>query len=70
MKFGIIAAGEGSRLKQEGLTTDKPLIRLNGIPLLCRLINIFTSLNASDIVVIVNPLMPAVVNKICVLSQL
>ncbi|HAE24299.1 MAG TPA: nucleoside-diphosphate-sugar pyrophosphorylase [Prevotellaceae bacterium] len=64
MKFGIIAAGEGSRLKQEGLTTDKPLIRLNGIPLLCRLINIFTSLNASDIVVIVNPLMPAVVNYV------
>jgi len=62
MKFGIIAAGEGTRLRQEGLTTDKPLIKLNGIPLLYRLVNIFTSLHASDIVVIVNPQMPAVVN--------
>jgi 23S rRNA (pseudouridine1915-N3)-methyltransferase len=30
MKYAIIAAGQGSRLKQEGVMEDKPLVRLCG----------------------------------------
>jgi NDP-sugar pyrophosphorylase family protein len=54
MDFGIIAAGEGSRLVQEGITTPKPLIKIQGLPLIERLIRIFQNNGASSISVIVN----------------
>ena len=54
MDFAIIAAGEGSRLVQEGITTPKPLINIQGIPLIERLINIFLRNEAASISVIVN----------------
>jgi len=54
MDFAIIAAGEGSRLVQEGITTPKPLIRIQGVPLVERLIRIFLRNDASSISVIVN----------------
>lgn len=54
MEFAILAAGEGSRLANEGLTTPKPLVQLNGIPLLQRLIHTFEANHASKIHVIVN----------------
>ena len=54
MDYAIIAAGEGSRLAQEGIKWPKPLVRLNGIPLIDRLINIFLKNNASSIRIIVN----------------
>lgn len=54
MEFAILAAGEGSRLANEGLLTPKPLVPLNGTPLLQRLINIFEENNAGKIHVIVN----------------
>ena len=54
MKFAIIAAGEGSRLVNEGVTTPKPLVRLNGEPMINRLIRIFTTNGASSVSVIVN----------------
>lgn len=60
MKFAVIAAGEGSRLKQEGIIESKPLIRLGGEYMLSRLIRIFTKQEASEIIVIVNPQMPDV----------
>ena len=41
MKFAIIAAGEGSRLAQEGITTPKPLIEIQGVPMIERLVKIF-----------------------------
>ena len=31
MDYAIIAAGEGSRLAQEGVKWPKPLVRLNGV---------------------------------------
>ncbi len=58
MKFAIIAAGEGSRLMQEGVGTPKPLVRVQGLPLIERLVRIFTHQGASEIVVIVNELYP------------
>lgn len=54
MKFAIIAAGEGSRLAQEGAEWPKPLTRLDGEIMIDRLIRIFVRCGASEVVVIVN----------------
>ena len=58
MKFAIIAAGEGSRLSQEGVTLPKPLVRIGGEAMIDRLLRIFAANNADEIVVIVNRLHP------------
>lgn len=54
MNFAIIAAGEGSRLAQEGVTKPKPLVELQGEPMIGRLINIMLRCNAESISIIVN----------------
>ncbi|MDR3142918.1 MAG: NDP-sugar synthase [Tannerellaceae bacterium] len=54
MDYAIIAAGEGSRLVQEGVKRPKPLIRLNGVPLLGRLASLFLQNGATTVNVIVN----------------
>ncbi|MDR2118096.1 MAG: NDP-sugar synthase [Tannerellaceae bacterium] len=54
MDFAVIAAGEGSRLVQEGIRRPKPLVELNGAPLIDRLIRIFLSNRATSVSVIVN----------------
>ena len=54
MHYAIIAAGEGSRLAQEGVELPKPLVRLCGEPMIERLINIFVRCNAESISIIVN----------------
>lgn len=54
MNYGIIAAGEGSRLVSEGVQWPKPLIPLCGVPMIERLIGIFSACNAESISVIVN----------------
>ena len=58
MKFAIIAAGEGSRLAQEGVQLPKPLVTINGEPMLERLIRIFADNGAEEVVIIVNQLHP------------
>lgn len=60
MNFGIIAAGEGSRLVQEGVRLPKPLVDLDGRPMIRRLIDIFVSCGAKCISVIVNSQMTEV----------
>ncbi|MDR1455993.1 MAG: NTP transferase domain-containing protein [Tannerella sp.] len=60
MDYAIIAAGEGSRLVREGVTVPKPLIRLHGVPLVGRLINVFLDNGATSISVIVNEAMTEV----------
>lgn len=55
IRFAIIAAGEGSRLTAEGLAVPKPMVLLNGTPMIVRLINIFMKVGADRIAVIVNP---------------
>lgn len=60
MNYAIIAAGEGSRLAQEGVKLPKPLVRLNGEPMIGRLINIFTRCGAESVSVIVNSQMKEV----------
>ena len=54
MNYAIIAAGEGSRLAQEGVKKPKPLVELNGEPMIGRLINVFTRCNPESISIIVN----------------
>ena len=60
MNYAIIAAGEGSRLAQEGVAKPKPLVELCGEPMIGRLINLFTRCNAERISVIVNEQMTEV----------
>lgn len=58
MKFAIIAAGEGSRLAQEGIDLPKPLVSLCGEPMIARLLRIFAACGAEEIIVMVNQLHP------------
>lgn len=60
MHYAIIAAGQGSRLAQEGVDKPKPLVELNGEPMIMRLINIFKRCNAESISIIINDFMPEV----------
>ena len=64
MKFAIIAAGDGSRLAQEGITEPKPLVKVRGERLIDRLIRIFMGNNATEIVVICNEQMFDVANHL------
>ena len=54
MRFAVIAAGEGSRLAQEGVEQPKPLVPVCGKPMIERLLDIFVDCGATEIVVIVN----------------
>lgn len=54
MNYAIIAAGEGSRLAQEGVAKPKPLVELQGEPMIGRLINVMIRCNAESISIIVN----------------
>ena len=58
MKFAIISAGEGSRLSQEGVQLPKPLVQLNGVAMIDRLIHIFAQNGAEEVVVIINNEVP------------
>lgn len=60
MRYAIIAAGEGSRLAQEGIESPKPLVKVNGEHLIDRLLRIFMENDAEEIVVICNDLTPYV----------
>ncbi len=54
INYAIIAAGEGSRLAQEGVKVPKPLVKLNGDEMIGRLIRIFADNHAASVSVIVN----------------
>ena len=54
MIYAILAAGEGSRLAQEGCEVPKPLVRIQDETLIGRLIRVFIANGASRIVVICN----------------
>lgn len=60
MKYAIIAAGEGSRLAQEGISSPKPLVRVRGEHLIDRLIRVFMQNGATEIVAICNEQMTEV----------
>lgn len=58
MNFGIIAAGEGSRLAGEGVALPKPLVEIAGRPMLERLLRIMEDCGARRIVICTNGSMP------------
>lgn len=51
---GIIAAGEGRRLRDAGFAVPKPLVEINGVPLLESVIRNFLAASVRSIVTIVN----------------
>ncbi len=61
MKFAIIAAGDGSRLRSEGISEPKPLLRVGGATMIERLLRLFSAAHPSEIVCIVNEQGQAVV---------
>jgi NDP-sugar pyrophosphorylase family protein len=54
MNYAIIAAGEGSRLSREGLKMPKPLVEINGKPMIKRLLDVFEINSAKNISIIIN----------------
>ena len=64
MRFGIIAAGEGSRLALEGSSQPKPLVPIAGVPMIERLARIFMNCGADRIAVIVNDRNPDTVSYV------
>lgn len=69
MKYAIIAAGEGSRLSQEGIADPKPLISVCGERLIDRLIRVFVSQGATEVDVICNKIRPEVEQHLCELQK-
>ena len=54
LRGGIIAAGEGSRLRGAGFTTPKPMVPVAGVPLIASVIGNFLAAGITSIRVIVN----------------
>lgn len=55
MRYAVIAAGEGSRLAQEGVVVPKPLVEVGGEALIDRLLRIFLAGGASSVSVVCRP---------------
>lgn len=58
--FGIIAAGDGNRIKEEGSLLPKPLVNINGAPMIGRLISMMEKCGANSVSIIFNSDMPEV----------
>ena len=69
MRYAIIAAGEGSRLAQEGISTPKPLVEVGGEMLIDRLLRVFVDNGAAEVCVIVNDRHPATTEHLRQLQQ-
>ncbi len=61
MKAGIIAAGQGTRLAAGGVITPKPLVAINGEPMIARVIRMAAKSGASSVACIINDLSTDVV---------
>lgn len=61
LKGGIIAAGEGSRLRRAGYTMPKPLVPIAGVPLIESVIRNFRAARIAPLAIIVNDAERAVV---------
>jgi NDP-sugar pyrophosphorylase family protein len=69
MKYAIIAAGEGSRLAEEGIQVPKPLVRVAGEQLVDRLIRIFRDCGATEVCIICNQLTSLVSDHLAACRQ-
>ena len=61
LRGGIIAAGEGSRLRAAGFAVPKPMVPIAGVPLIESVIRNFRAAGITSLVVIVNEAEQAVV---------
>lgn len=68
-QFAVIAAGEGSRLQEEGIETPKPLVMIHGEAMIDRLIRIFMANGAEKIVLVINNIYPQVEQHIRELAK-
>lgn len=68
MNFGIIAAGQGSRLAHEGVVLPKPLVSINGRPMIGRLIDLFVACGAESLTIIVNEEMTEVADYLSAIA--
>lgn len=67
--FAVLAAGEGSRLRQEGIQVPKPLVTLGGETLLQRLLRIFKCNGAAQVIVSANRQMGGLAQHLACLRQ-
>ena len=54
IKLGLLAAGEGSRLRSEGIVGAKGMVTVGGVPLIRRTIDRFRDAGVSEVVCIIN----------------
>jgi NDP-sugar pyrophosphorylase family protein len=54
MRLAVIAAGDGSRMRAEGVMTPKPLIPICGVPMIERILRIAKRAGITDVCCIVN----------------
>lgn len=54
IEFAILAAGEGSRLRADGVSVPKPLLPLHGVPMIERLIRLFAKNGAQQVHIVIN----------------
>jgi NDP-sugar pyrophosphorylase family protein len=60
MKLAIIGAGEGARLREEGILVPKPMVKIQGIPLIERIIRISARNGITSAHMIINQMYPEV----------
>lgn len=69
MQFAILSAGEGSRLRDEGVSLPKPLIPIGGVPMIERLVSLYAQCGATKIAIIVNENSELVISKLQTLAE-
>ena len=70
MQFAVLAAGNGSRLKESGIKLPKPLVKVGGVTLIHRLFTVFQQCGATKISVIINPDSGRLLNRILRMSAI
>jgi NDP-sugar pyrophosphorylase family protein len=60
MRAGIIAAGDGSRLREGGFAVPKPLVQVGGVSLIERALRGLAEAGVAEVALILNPRMPEV----------
>lgn len=68
MKYAILAAGEGSRLHEEGVDEPKPLVKVGGEHLVDRLCRLFRQNGAREMAVVCNDRTPQTYRHLATLS--
>ena len=64
MHCAILAGGAGSRLRCDGVDMPKPLVSLDGLPMVDRLIDMMVAAGASQVTILVNIAMGEVVDHL------